>query len=1359
MEGFDLGRLNPVSFERLVRALCFAKLGPAGTVYSSGPDGGRDFTYEGSIAGYEGKKWDGYLVIQAKFKDPMLSQADDIKWLATQLDDEFKKYTRHGSVLRKPQFYILVTNVRLSGADGAAKKKTGRQRKGGMTKALELFGPWKQKLKLKDVDIWSHDKIVDLLVGHPDIREAYAQWVTSGDVLSKAFQQFQSKQPNFAEVTNRSLKNSLTRDQFVRLKDAGSVGDLQIRTSQVIVDLPLANYEIDGRFRTIAEFGDEVVYESIEDDSDIPPDNAIAELVERAREKLDPETLLEDGDGPDRPDRQQCRNRIVLLGGPGQGKSTISLFLTQLFRAAILKRQTTLRRDQSVNRLVSEILKRAEIELISTHFPPRFPCHVSLPRFADVVSAARQQSIRPPSLLSHIASEIGSAGDDDIDRSDLRKWLQDYPWLLVLDGLDEVPPTGERPAVLEAINSFLMEVNELNADILILVTTRPQGYNKDLDENVWEHWRLADLRPEQALRYAKAFGEARYPDDSLRRADVHASLVVAAGQAATARLMTSPLQVTILHFIVDTGGGVPTARWTLFHEYFEVLKKREKAKGGELQKILERHWGHLGPIHHRAGLVLQTDSEHGGGAGSRFTHERLRLLIHNYLSSEGFAGAELSHRVDELMKLAIDRLVLLSQQVEGTVSFDVRSLQEFMAAAAITSGDQAEMDKRLSHIAGHSHWRHVFQIAASRCFADDALHYRRPVITQIARQMDTTEPDMVSRNGARLALDLLADGVALDHPNFRRPLLQHALEQLDLGKDTLDYRLATVCDESMAELLRDDLTRRIVEGSRASALSTWKLIFQISQLGKAWADDLIIQLWPTDGTIDIEAWEEIAFPLGSQRVIDHLALALSNAGPTLGLLIHGFANRLTRQKRDDRLDYTRLRKMNFADRLVTGEKAPPWRNVRLLDSEFPKACNLRFVPIHSPIGTLEGDDFSKPAWEAMRLAAQFASSPSKKNLAACIRAFADSKVGSVRALSRILPWPISTLLREATGAAEHLKRLASEIEAGSRGDVDQWIAAEKRWKTVGLVENDFCCATEVGWFGPEIAERGAPLWLDGVDRPSAPMAMIQRLIAISRKVENRRMGAALRDAAASLVSFGPRRDVSSESEAELILDVLLSSRYRFSHGAIEFALGLDQRMWSPPAIANKLGNLLSLSDGYEANHPAIRDIVLKTVEEHPDFEGLLYPAALILCNDDANGTARLLQLFSKVGPLSEDSSLNARLATAIVRLVDCPNLEECVEDVLGISDHSALISAFLSGELLEIERRLDILTMVIKKLRQSNSPKWRNYIGPARKALDARKSDLTNASVWEALELPQESFEVLLPVVSARHQPARLTNG
>lgn len=78
MEGLDFSRLNPTAFERLVRALCFAQLGPAGTVFSPGPDGGRDFIYEGQIKGYEAKKWDGYL--RSVTKHCSSGKAEDSCW-------------------------------------------------------------------------------------------------------------------------------------------------------------------------------------------------------------------------------------------------------------------------------------------------------------------------------------------------------------------------------------------------------------------------------------------------------------------------------------------------------------------------------------------------------------------------------------------------------------------------------------------------------------------------------------------------------------------------------------------------------------------------------------------------------------------------------------------------------------------------------------------------------------------------------------------------------------------------------------------------------------------------------------------------------------------------------------------------------------------------------------------------------------------------------------------------------------------------------------------------------------------------------------------------------------------------------
>ncbi|MBR1167648.1 hypothetical protein [Bradyrhizobium liaoningense] len=1339
MEGFELGRLSPIAFERLIRALCFANMGPAGTVYSAGADGGRDFTYEGKIKGYEAKDWNGYLIIQCKFKDQSSSKIDDITWLKTQLDEELAKFLQPGLRLRKPDYYVLATNIQLSGADGVSNRRTGKSRRGGLTKIADLFAGWKEKLQIKDFDVWPHDKIADLLIAQPEIRQTYAQWITSGDVLAKTLQHFTSIRPDFGDVAVRYIKNSLQRDQYVRLRDAGSVSDLQIRTSQVIVDLPLANGD---RPYTTHFLEEEEI--SFEEDEEANSENAIAQLVERAREKLDAETLVADedlGDGSAR----LTRNKVVLMGGPGQGKSTVSLFLTQLLRAGILSQQHNLRRDPATKRLVAEILGRAESEQISTSFPPRFPCHISLPRYADAISAARESKNRLPSILTHLATEIGNSADLEIDRSDLRNWLRSYPWMLVLDGLDEVPPSGERPAVLEAIKVFLTEVSEVNADILIVVTTRPQGYNKDLSEELWEHWQLADLKPDQALRYAQAFGQARYPDDSLRREEVHRSLEKAASQAATARLMVTPLQVTILHFIVDTGGGVPTARWTLFNEYFEVLKKREKSKGGELQRILERHSLHLGPIHYRAGLVLQTDSEHSGGAGSTFTQDRLRHLIRNYLGSEGFVDPELHHRVEELMKLATDRLVLLSQQIEGTVSFEVRSLQEFMAAAALTSGDQEIMELRLSHIAGNSHWRHVFQIAASRCFADDSFHYRRATITQIARQMDSLEPDMTAGNGARLAVDLLFDGIALDQPNFRRPLIRHALEQLDLGSTAVDDRLASVCDATASDIVREVTSRKILEGKPTSTLSAWKLLFQISQLGQSWADDIIVQFWPRVDRLDSELIEKIAFPLGSQRVADLLANAFAKDGPTSGLQSQQLSDRLlVRNKRDERIDYSRLRAMNFTS-LYYGDVLDR-KDCAILRDLFPSAYHtVRFVSIANAnaFSKFDGRDFSTEPWRFIRGVKRFTEEPNRQTLASCIRDYQFNK--GAPSIWNFLPWPISIALSEAS-TQDDLQRISNEIGEGKRGDVEEWIAAEKRWEKSGITQDDLYPDSRGHWLSAEIARRGIPSWVIAYDRVRATdLSLAKFLLSKAKTIKQSKIATLLKMTADIEIFFNSRKDSWTASDLEFALDRMSDPSYQFQQGFSQVLSAVPPALYSDPGTVAKMAALMVRLPNFEFHDHGVNQIILDVYKLNPTDVRLFYPVVRASAADDTSTAAAYLKQISATD-IAGISDIHGRHAILAARLIYGHNKSEDLDVLLETKVPEDLLLSVLSTEHAPLDDRLRLLTLVVNKLRGKGSSDWKAYVAPMRRALDSRKSELTNLEVWTRLKLPSESFDLLLPV-------------
>lgn len=125
----------------------------------------------------------------------------------------------------------------------------------------------------------------------------------------------------------------------------------------------------------------------------------------------------------------------------------------------------------------------------------------------------------------------------------MRSWIAVYPAVVILDGLDEVPPSANRDTVIRAISDLWDEAP--TADLLMIVTTRPQGYNDDLDPTLYAKLEMTALSPEQAVNYAQRLATARIHDSS-HCARVIARLTEAANSKTTVRLMISPLQVSIL---------------------------------------------------------------------------------------------------------------------------------------------------------------------------------------------------------------------------------------------------------------------------------------------------------------------------------------------------------------------------------------------------------------------------------------------------------------------------------------------------------------------------------------------------------------------------------------------------------------------------------------------------------------------------------------------------------------------------------------------------------------------------------------------------------------------------------------------
>ncbi len=113
MADYGFTGLSWRSFEKLVQALALKILGPGVTIFGEGPDGGREATYESRMNfPSSAEPWDGYCVIQAKFRQR--PGKDDGDWALGNLEDELKKFADPEHELRKPEYHIFVTNAILS---------------------------------------------------------------------------------------------------------------------------------------------------------------------------------------------------------------------------------------------------------------------------------------------------------------------------------------------------------------------------------------------------------------------------------------------------------------------------------------------------------------------------------------------------------------------------------------------------------------------------------------------------------------------------------------------------------------------------------------------------------------------------------------------------------------------------------------------------------------------------------------------------------------------------------------------------------------------------------------------------------------------------------------------------------------------------------------------------------------------------------------------------------------------------------------------------------------------------------------------------------------------------------------------
>jgi len=751
MPSYNLNALGSYEFERLCQSLLKAVIGAGTITFGAGPDGGREATYEGR-APYPSpaNQWTGRWIFQAKYHDLELLGVDKARRqivadLASELDKIVNKYKR------KCDNYILVTNVPLTSAP-----ETGTHDR----LSREVVSKYHDRIP--HIMVWGADDVSRLLELHASVRTAYLGLLVSGDVIA-ALMNADRKLDETAITIRSYIQTTFDRDRNAQLDQAGDVADEAIALQNIFLELdavilPMqeaqAHYSRQLRQLALASQGD-------------PNKVATVKLLLSSRFP-----------------------RVVLIGGPGEGKSTVGQYLAQLHRAALL------------NQLQDVVLDEDYVPAM-----PRLPLRVILKDFGQWLadtSGDNHQSGK--SLDAYLVDRIHSATDRSFTIEELHRVLRTNPSLLILDGLDEVTDQDLRDLLLDRIGEFTNRSKSVfQADMQVLATTRPRGYSAQFNPRHYLHLQLVRLQPPKVRHYVERWIEAKRLDDE-KSTRIRDGIEECLADPQISLLTNTPLQVTILLLIVLAGGIPPRQREALFNEYLEVIYKREKSKA---RSIIRTEKELLFGLHKYIGYVLHEEAATAQLVSSVLAYDEYYRQVSVYLThNDPYSSAEVRQAgLDAVVKDAGDRLVLLVESPATFYGFELRSIQEFFAACHLTDTalDTEQRYRRFEAICRAPHWRNVslfFAGRVGRMYSGEAAN-----VLEVCKAVDRDGADFFVKRGCILALELANDRAFGPNRRLQRSLLEYGLTVLD-GELT-PPRLANIL-ETVARLPIEDVYDHVV---------------------------------------------------------------------------------------------------------------------------------------------------------------------------------------------------------------------------------------------------------------------------------------------------------------------------------------------------------------------------------------------------------------------------------------------------------------------------------------------------------------------------------------------------------------------
>ncbi|MFS0885513.1 NACHT domain-containing protein [Aeromicrobium sp. 179-A 4D2 NHS] len=355
----------------------------------------------------------------------------------------------------------------------------------------------------------------------------------------------------------------------------------------------------------------------------------------------------------------------LLVGGPGQGKSTVLQYVCQYHRALLL--------NDPRYRLEVESLRRSTAAA-------RMPFRIDLRAYAgwirQRIERAERKSKRPKLQLEvFIAEEVSAHTATRFSVEDFLSTVASSPVLVALDGLDEVANLKDRDLVASEILAAAARLAANANDLSLLVASRPGATSAGIwSADNFPQFFFRPLTP--GLKYLYLEKWSRHAGLDRHRASRLKSLLGENEDVPHIReLSSNPMQLAILLHLLYRRGLLPQQRTDLYVDYVQTFFDRE-SEGKEPLADSERRT--IEDVHAFLGWHIQSRSEAGLSTGS-ISREDISVLLEEFLSGrEG--GPELAGRLFDALT---SRVICLVERRKGFFEFEVQSLQEYFAARHI----------------------------------------------------------------------------------------------------------------------------------------------------------------------------------------------------------------------------------------------------------------------------------------------------------------------------------------------------------------------------------------------------------------------------------------------------------------------------------------------------------------------------------------------------------------------------------------------------------------------------------------------------------------------------------------------------